>query len=146
PVVSPPDAHPWRLGFGMDLGLPSGIALGFVVHPKTDALSLEASFTENVLSPGGRLSLRMDPFALLPRLPIALYADLQAGFAGRGSIPGHSADLPSFSYEYVNFYGGLRLGRAKNFNWFFEAGPTYMAINTGNFQTLVNNNTSNVKG
>jgi len=129
--------HPFRYGFGMDLGVPSGVSLGFVFHPKTDAISLEASFTENVLSPGGRLSLQLDPLALLPRLPVALYADVQAGFTGRGTVPGHSTNLPSLGYDYVNFYGGLRLGRAQNFHWFFEAGPTYLNVTTGNFQSIV---------
>ncbi len=132
-----PDRHHWALGFGMDLGIPSGATLGFVVHPSVDWVSIEASFAENVLSPGGRLSVKFDPFALLPRLPIALFADVQGGFFGKGNIPGHAADLPSLGYQYANFYVGLRLGRAQDFHWFFEAGPTFLNLSTSNFQSIV---------
>jgi hypothetical protein len=140
-VVTPPpvvvaNPHPVRVGFGMDLGVPSGISVGVVVHPKVDWLSVEGSFTENVLSPGGRLSLKLDPLALLPRVPVGVFFDLQGGFFGRGTIPGHS-DLPSIGYDYVNTYFGLRLGKAQNFHWLIEAGPSYLAFNSSNFQSVV---------
>jgi hypothetical protein len=140
-VVTPPpvvvaNPHPWRIGFGMDLGVPSGVSLGVVVHPKVDWLSVEGSFTENVLSPGGRLSVKFDPLVLATNFPIGVIADLQGGFFGRGSLPGHS-DLPSIGYDYVNLYGGFRFGRAQNFHWLIEAGPSYLSFNSNNFQSVV---------
>ena len=133
-----PSPHPLRVGFGMDLGVPSGIALGVVVHPKIDWVSTELSLTHNVLAFGGRLSVKLDPIALKPNFPIALFADFQGGFAGNGSIPGHS-DLPTLGYDYLNIYGGLRLGRPNGFHWNIEVGPTYMHVASGNFQSVVGN-------
>ncbi len=139
------NAHPFRVGFGMDLGVPSGAALGLVVHPKVDWASVQLSLTHNVLNFGGRASLKLDPMALINRgnLPIGLFADAQGGFAAQGTIPGHS-DLPSLGYDYLNLYGGLRLGKPNGFHWNFEVGPTYMHINTDNFQAVLKN--GNVPG
>lgn len=131
-------SHPFRIGFGADIGVPSGFALGVVVHPTIDWVSLQASLTNNYVGWGGRLSAKLDPFAMRKRLAIGLFLDLQGGFAGQGSIPGHS-DLPSFGYDYMNFYGGLRLGTPNGFHWNLEIGPTYMHVATSNFQSVVKN-------
>ena len=131
------DDHPFRAGFGIDLGVPSGLAVGFVVHPKEDWLTTELSLTHNVLNFGGRLSIKADPMALLPNLPIGVFFDAQGGFAASGNLPGHS-DLPSFGYDYVNLYAGLRLGKSSGFHWLIEAGPSYMHVSTGNFSSIVN--------
>lgn len=130
--------HPLRLGFGMDIGVPSGGALGLVVHPKLDWVSASAAVTYNGLAPGGRLAVKLDPLALLPNCWVGLFADLQGGFAGQGTIPGHS-DLPSVGYDYFNAYGGLRLGKPNGFHWNFEVGPTYMHVATSNFQSVLSN-------
>ena len=136
---------PLRIGFGMDVGVPSGASIGVVVHPKLDWVNAEASFTY-VLAPGGRLSVKLDPLALLPNVPVGLVADVQAGFNANGTIPGHS-DLPGVGWDYVNLYGGLRLGKPNKFSWVIEAGPSYMHITTSNFQSLLNKvgSTSNLK-
>jgi hypothetical protein len=128
--------HPLRLGFGLDAGLPSGIALGLVIHPKEDWATFNLALTDNALALGSRASLKLDPIALAPNCPIGLFADVQAGFAGQGSIPGHS-DLPGLGYQYVNLYGGLRLGRPNGFHWNFELGPTYLSAHTNNFQSVL---------
>lgn len=138
PAVVVTNPHPFRVGFGMDIGVPSGLSVGVVVNPKIDWLSLEGSFTENVLSPGGRLSLKLDPIASVSRIPFGVIGDVQGGFFGRGSIPGHH-DLPTIGYDYANFYGGLRFGRPGGFNWVLEAGPSYLAFNSNNFQSVVKN-------
>lgn len=138
PRVITPDPHPWRLGFSLDVGVPSGIALGLVLHPNTDYLSLGVAFTENVLSPGVRGSIQFDPFAALPRLPIGLFLDLQGGYAADGVVPGHSNNLPAIGYDYLNMYGGVRLGKLSGFHWVFEAGPSYIHATTNNFQVVLN--------
>ena len=139
------DENKFRIGFGADLGVPSGIEIGVVVHPMVDWVSTELSFTENVLSPGGRASVRLDPMALLPKFPLGLFVDIQGGFFGQGTVP-TKPNWPSLGYDYLNFYGGIRLGRATGFNWVFEAGPTYMHATTGNFQSIIPTNvtTSNL--
>lgn len=128
--------HPLRIGGEMDLGLPSGVALGVVVHPKVDYLVPSLALTYNGLSFGGRLALKFDPLALKRNVPIGIFIDLQGGIVGQGNIPGHS-DLPSLGYDYMNFYGGLRLGKPNGFHWNFEVGPTYLAAHTGNFQSVL---------
>jgi len=130
------DKHPLRVGFGMDVGVPSGAALGVVVHPKVDWVSAQLSLTHNVLNFGGRLAVKLDPMALKPNLPVGVFFDTQGGFAANGTIPGHS-DLPGLGYDYLNLYGGLRLGKPNGFHWNLEVGPTYMHISTSNFQSVV---------
>lgn len=130
------DDHPFRLGFGMDVGVPSGGAVGVVVNPKLDWVRLQASLTYDYLAFGGRGSLQLDPFALLPNCPIGLFADVQGGFQPTATIPGHS-DLPGIGFDYLNTYAGLRLGKPNGFHWNFEAGPTYMHISTSNFQSVL---------
>lgn len=134
--------HPLRLGFGADVGVPSGASLGLVVHPKQDWISVSPSLTYNALSFGGRLALKLDPMALINKgnLPIGLFGDVQGGFFGQGTIPGHS-DLPGIGYDYLNLYGGLRLGKPNGFHWNFELGPTYLHASTNNFQALLKNGT-----
>lgn len=132
-----PAKHQFRAGFGMDLGVPSGVALGFVVHPASDWLTLQASVTYNAMAPGGRLSLQLDPFGLLPNCPIGLFVDVQGGFAAQGSLV-FMPNSPSVGYDYVNFYGGLRFGKPNGFHWNIEVGPTYMHVNTDNFQSWAN--------
>lgn len=141
PADASTTTHPMRYGFGMDLGLPSGLAVGFVVHPKVDWLTLQASFTETYLAPGGRLSVKLDPMALMRKLPVGLLLDLQGGFAAREGFPGH-ADLPSVGYDYLNVYAGLRLGKPNSFHWLFEVGPTYMHANTDRFGSLLGSGSS----
>jgi hypothetical protein len=135
--------HVFRGGFGMDVGVPSGVGIGFVFNPWIDWARVNISFQENVLSPGVRGSLQLDPFALLPKLPVGLFADFQYGFFPQGTVPGHSADLPSVGYTYESILGGLRLGKPNSFHWNFEFGASHMDISTGNFQSAVAKNGGN---
>jgi hypothetical protein len=137
PNVSQPSPYHLRVGFGMDFGVPSAAAVGVVVNPGVDWVRLQASLTYNYLTFGGRGSLQLDPLALLPKCPIGLFADLQGGFFPQANFPGHS-DLPQVGYDYVNTYLGLRLGRPNGFHWNIEAGPSYIAATTKNFQAAVN--------
>jgi hypothetical protein len=132
---SAPNPHSLRAGFGMDFGVPSGVALGLVVHPKVDWVSIQLSLTHNVLAFGGRLSVKLDPLALKPDLPIGLFADFQGGLTGQGKIPSMD-DYPSVGYSYLNLYGGLRLGKPNGFHWFFESGPSYIYAATEGFQAF----------
>jgi hypothetical protein len=132
-----PSKHPLRIGFGADVGVPSGVALGAVVHPKIDWVSVQLSLTHNAMAFGGRASVKLDPLALFPNVPIGLFGDFQGGLTGQGNI--HS-DLPSVGYQYVNLYGGLRLGKPNNFHWNFEVGPSYIHASTQGFQAFAVNN------
>jgi len=130
-------ADPLRVGFGADIGVPSGAAVGLVVNPGLDWARVQTSLTYDYLSFGGRGSLQLDPFALLPKCPIGVFADAQGGFQPDANIPGY-ADLPQVGFEYLNLYGGLRLGNPNGFHWNFEAGPTYLNLHTNDFQRVLN--------
>jgi hypothetical protein len=136
----------WKMhyGFSMDIGIPSGAGLGFVVHPKTDMLSLSVVGTYNGFGPGGRVGLKIDPLGIFSHWPIAVLADVQGGFATKGTLPGHSTDFPALEYQYVNFYGALRLGSPGNFHWLFEAGPTWLHATASNLTSVINNNSNHV--
>jgi hypothetical protein len=145
-TTSVASADPFRAGFGMDVGVPSGGAVGLVINPGLDWMRLQGSLTYDYLSFGGRGSLQLDPLALLPNCPIGLFADVQGGWQPQASIPGRS-DLPSVGFDYLNLYGGLRLGKPNGFHWNFLIGPTYMHITTSNFQSILNQvNSSNLNG
>lgn len=151
-------ADPVRAGFGVDLGVPSGVAAGVVVNPALDWARLQASLTYDYLSPGGRLSLQLDPMALIqvqhrrwdnPELvwykrdfPFGVFADVQGGFQPLAAIPGHD-NLPKVGFDYLNLYGGIRLGNPNGFHWNLEAGPTYMHVITSNFQAVLNGTNTN---
>lgn len=154
-------ADPLRVGFGMDVGVPSGGAVGVVVNPGLDWARLQASLTYDYLSFGGRGSLQLDPMALIQvhhydklsglfwtghDFPFGIFADIQGGFQPEARIGGRS-DLPSVGFDYVNLYGGLRFGNPNGFHWNIEAGPTYMHVSTNNFQSILSQtNSSSVSG
>jgi hypothetical protein len=139
------EARVIRLGLGADVGVPSGASIGIVACDNYCAFRAQVSMTYNAMNLGGRASIKLDPLALFPRNPVGLFFDLQGGIAGQGSIPG-TTNLPPLGYDYLNFYGGLRFGRARNFHWLLEVGPTMLVANTSNFQHYVDNNgTTNVK-
>lgn len=148
-------ADPIRVGFGMDVGAPSGAAVGVVVNPKLDWVRLQASLTYDYLSLGGRGSVQLDPMALINvhrvrddgtvylshSFPFGVFVDVQGGFQPTASIPGQS-NLPQVGFDYLNLYGGIRLGSPNGFHWNFEVGPTYMHITTSNFQSVLNGSSS----
>jgi hypothetical protein len=131
--------HPVRVGFGMDIGIPSGASLGVVVHPKMDWLSLQASVSHNALAFGGRFSAKLDPLALMVNNPIALFGDIQVGTFGRGNVPGLT-DMPSVGYSYMNTYLGVRLGKPNGFHWLVEGGPSYIYAWTSGVQDVISKN------
>jgi len=149
------EEHPFRLGVGLDIGVPSGAGLQLTLHPKEDWARVGLAADYNYLGFGGRGSLELDPMALINirhegmvagniqtwherDFPFGLFVDVQGGFFSQAGIPGHS-DLPQVGYDYLNLYGGLRFGSPKGFHWNFLIGPTYMHISTGNFQSVLNN-------
>ncbi len=129
----------FHAGFGLDVGVPSGIAVGFVFTPWVDWARFDVSFNENVLAPGGRGSLQLDPLAVFHRLPIGVFADFQYGGFANGTVPGHSTTLPGFGYTYESILGGIRLGKPNGFHWNFEIGASHLNISTTNFQSVINN-------
>lgn len=136
------EADPLRIGFGGDVGIPSGISVGVVVHPKVDWVSVQLSITHNIINFGGRIAAKVDPLAYFSSVPVGIFGDFQFGGNFSGNIPSLS-DFPTIGYRYINMYGGLRLGRPNGFHWNFEVGPSFIDVSTHNFQTFVNKDTAN---
>jgi hypothetical protein len=137
PDPKPYDAHRFMAGFGFDLGAPASVNLGFVMHPKLDWMSIELSFAY-LIGPGGRLSVRLDPFAAAwHNLPIGLFIDPQVGFFARENMPVDANKIPSIGYDYFNAYLGLRFGKFNGFSWVFEGGPSFLHVNSDNFASVI---------
>ncbi len=121
------------VGMQLDLGVPDGAALGVVVRPKLNWLRLNVSGTYNVLAPGIRGGLTLDPI----KFPIAPTFTLEGGHAFEGKLPG--VEMPGISYDYLNIHGGLEFGSRDSFRFFIHGGPTYMGVHTSNFADSVGN-------
>lgn len=132
-----------RIGIGAGFGFPSGGSVDLTVHPFVDWLRLQGSATYNYLSVGYKFGVQLDPInMLLPDSGVGLFGDLQYGVSPMSSIPGQT-NMPNVGYTYTCLFGGLRLGNAKSFHWDIEAGYGWIAVNTTNFQSVLNNNANN---
>ena len=134
------NADKFRVGLTGDLGFPSGGGIGVTVHPFENWATLEGSIDYNAMSAGARVGVQLDPLALCHEFPIGIFGDFQYGYFDRGNIPGQS-NWPQVGYQYGDFFGGLRLGKAHTFHWNFEFGETYAYVTTNNFQSILPINT-----
>jgi len=123
------DTNP--LGAQIDVGVPDGAAAGLVVRPQ-DWLRLNASITYNAIAPGVRGGITLDPidFGIAPTMTA------EAGFSGQGKVPG-GKNTPDVGYDYINLHLGLEFGNRHTWRFFLHGGPTYIHLNTGNFQNTV---------
>jgi hypothetical protein len=126
-----------HLGGELGLGAPSGAHLGVVLEPKLDWLQLEAGLAYNYLAFGGQASLRLDPLALLPQVPVGVFGEVEGGFFPVEKVPGHT-DLPGIGYDYASLMAGLRLGKATGFHWSLEGGESFLHFSTSDFQSIAN--------
>jgi hypothetical protein len=139
PTDPPPPPKVKHFGALLDVGVPDGAALGLVVRPvpgpKFYWLKLNVAGTYNGLAPGLRGGIQLDPIKFPIRL--TLNADVGHSFAGNpGSFVGKT--LPDISYTYANLHGGLEMGGWNGFTFFLHAGPTWMNVQTGNFNSVIN--------
>lgn len=118
------------VGVQLDVGVPSGAALGISVHPGTDVFRLGVAGTFNGLAPGLRGSLTFDPvdFGVAPTLT------LQYGGSFAGKLPNSSAKI---SYTYFDLLPGIEFGSRGAFRFFVRGGITWMDVNIRGFDTLI---------
>jgi hypothetical protein len=130
--------HRW-VGLQLDLGVPDGAAAGIVVRPYIDWLRVVLSATHNGASSGIRGAVTVDPinFGIAPTLTLGV------GHAFKGNVPSFvpsAADIPAFDYTYVNLHPGLEFGSRNSWRFFFQGGPTWMHVNTYDFQKVLGSN------
>ena len=127
--------HRW-VGLQLDVGVPDGAAAGVVVSPYFYWLKTTASYTNNYFTSGGRLGVTLDPI----KFPVGLTFTTEYGFTGKfnaSDVVGEN--LPTTSYQYVNFHPGLEFGSPNGFRFFLRGGPTHLWADTHNFNEIVNN-------
>ena len=119
------------VGMQMDIGAPDGVALGVVVKP-VKVLRLNVSGTYNVLAPGVRGGMTLDPinFGIAPTLTI------EGGYAAMGKIPGVS-NSPQVGYTYLNLHGGLEFGKRDSWRIFLHAGPSWISLKASGVQSAI---------
>lgn len=133
--AQPKPKHKW-VGLQGDIGVPDGAAAGIVVSPYFYWLKVTGSYTNNYFVSGGRLGVTFDPI----KFGVGLTFTSEYGFTGKfnpSDVVGEN--LPTASYQYVNFHPGLEFGNPNGFRFFLRGGPTHMWADTHNFNDVVNN-------
>jgi hypothetical protein len=127
-----------NFGLAVDVGVPDGLAIGFAAKPNVPWLRLELAATYNILAPGIRGGVTIDPINFF----IAPTFTLEAGHSFYGTIPSKSAQV---DLTYVNFHPGVEFGTQKSFRFFIHAGPTFINATGNNLESLFDNSQLNVK-
>jgi hypothetical protein len=126
-----PERHRW-VGMQFDVGAPDGVALGVVVRPYVNWARLNLSGTYNVLAPGIRGGITLDPI----KFPVAPTLTFEGGRSFNGDLPGKH-NLPEVGYDYMNLHLGLEFGNRDHWRFFLQGGPSWLHVTTGNFQSVV---------
>ena len=117
------------VGVGLDVGVPDGVAVGVVVRPVVNWLRLEAAGTYNLMAPGIRGGLTLDPvnFGVAPTFTF------EGGHAFEGNVP-HIDKQIGVQYNYANLHLGLEFGRRDYWRIFLRGGVSYLDLQTSGFQ------------
>jgi hypothetical protein len=127
--------HKW-VGLQADLGVPEGGAIGVAVSPYLYWVKVVGSYTNNYFAQGGRAGLTLDPI----KFGVGLTFTSEYGFTTKfnaSEIVGEN--LPTTSYQYVNFHPGLEFGSPNGFRFFLRGGPTHLWADTHNFNEVITN-------
>jgi hypothetical protein len=128
-MAGEPEGNKFRLGAGLDVGVPSGGSLGIVMSPWIPQLKLGVYGSYNGLAPGMKGSATIDPF----NFPVSLTLTGEVGGFWAGQVPGVNGS-PSVSYTYENLLLGLEFGKRTGFRFYFRGGLTHLDANVSNFQ------------
>ena len=132
-----PKKHKW-VGIGVDLGVPDGGAIGIVVSPYYYWLKVSLSYTNNYFASGGRGGVTLDPIKFV----IAPTFTTEYGFSTKfNASDTFTSNLPSISYEYVNFQPGIELGSPNGFRFFLRAGVTSAWVRGYEYTEVTDNST-----
>lgn len=122
------------VGAQFDLGVPDGFGLGLVVKPKVSWLRINVSGTYNLIAPGVRGGITIDPIDYV----ISPILSFEAGGTGRGTIPYLNRHY-DISYNYINFHTGVEFGNKNKWKIFLHLGPSLVNIKTYNFANSIDN-------
>lgn len=136
--ITPQEPKHKNFGFGFDVGAPDGVGINFVVRPNVDWLRADIGVTYNVISPGIRGGLTLDPINFI----IAPSFTIDGGYTFMGNIPGKSTQL---DLTYVNFHPGIEIGSRKSFRFFIHAGPSYLYSTGNHVDNLLGNKSTEFK-
>jgi hypothetical protein len=126
PVVQPDttvqDTPPRHRTFGIttDLGLPDGAGVGISIRPAVDWLRIGVAGTYNLMAPGVRVGVTIDPIAFI----MAPTFTMEAGHSWAGRLPG--SDAPAVGYTYANFHLGIEVGSRSKIRLFLRGGASWI--------------------
>lgn len=127
------------VGMQFDTGIPDGMALGINIKPNVKWLHMNLSGTYNILSPGVRGGITLDPL----KFPIAPTFTLEGGHYFEGKIPSKEIKI---SYNYFNLQPGLEFGNRDSFRVFFRGGVSWINMNISNLSSALESNSDTIIG
>jgi hypothetical protein len=113
-------------GMGLDVGVPDGAALTFLVRPYLSWLRVGGAVTHNGIAPGVRGSVTIDPIAF----PLAPTLTVEGGHYWEGNLP-IVKDSRTVGYDYANFHLGLEVGNRETFRFFLRGGASWVDVSSG---------------
>lgn len=124
-----------KIGIQTDFGIPDGMSLGLTIKPNLSWLRINVSGTYNLMAPGIRAGLILDPIDYV----ISPVLAFEAGASGRGTIPFIDKNY-DISYNYINLHTGLEFGNKNKWKIFFHLGPSLIFMKIYDFSRDFNNN------
>lgn len=118
-----------NIGFGVDIGVPDGLALDLSIKPNLPWLHGDLAVTNNVMAWGVRGGVGIDPINYVVS-PIAVF---EYGRYFSNNIPHENVTL---AYDYANAHIGLATGSQSKFRFFFRGGVSWLWVNADHVNSL----------
>tara|TARA_B110000503_G_C7144264_1_gene412256 strand:+ start:1881 stop:2402 length:522 start_codon:yes stop_codon:yes gene_type:complete len=124
-----------KFGVQTDVGVPDGLAIGLVVNPNLSWLRINVSGTYNLMAPGIRAGLVLDPISYI----ISPIMSFEAGTYGKGTVP-FLDKAYDISYDYINFHTGFEIGNKHKWKILLHLGSSLVYMKVYDFSKKVDNN------
>jgi hypothetical protein len=133
-MVDAPSRYPFKVGPTLDLGLPSGVALGLQFRlPSLPWFKINGAATYT-LAPGIRGGLMLDPI----NFPVAPVVTADIGRQFPFTVPSVSGK-PSVEFNYGDVLGGLAFGSRDSARFMLLVGESYLNGSVRNVQGAIKN-------
>lgn len=123
-----------KIGIQTDIGIPDGISLGLTIKPNLSWLRINVAGTYNLMAPGIRTGLILDPIDYV----VSPVLSFEAGTFGKGTVPFLNKNH-DISYGYINLHSGIEFGVKNKWKIFFHLGPSFISMKIYNFSAGTNN-------